>query len=57
MPIKMDTSRETDREEILSEAHAQFMREHIRRGDETARKAVERFLSQKLKRQAAAKRL
>lgn len=50
----MDTSRESDRAEIISGAHAEFMRALIERGNERSRKAIERFLSQKLKEKSKA---
>jgi hypothetical protein len=45
----MDTSRESDRAEIISEAHAEFMRSLIERGNERSRQAIERFLTARLK--------
>jgi hypothetical protein len=44
----MDSSRESDRAEIISEAHAEFMRALIERGNERSRQSIERFLAAKL---------
>ena len=45
----MDTSRESDRAEIISEAHAEFMRALIERGNLRSQQAIDRFLAARLK--------
>lgn len=45
----MDSSRESDRLECISEAHAEFMRSIIERGNLRSQQAIERFLAAKLR--------
>jgi hypothetical protein len=45
----MDTSRESDRAEIISEAHAEFMRSIIERENQRSQQAIDRFLKPKLR--------
>src|ERR1700730_4525653 len=48
MTATMDSSRDTDRAECISEGHLQFMREYIRREEETGKGTLDRFLAGRL---------
>lgn len=44
----MDSSRDTDIAECISEGHLQFMRDFIRREEEAAKATLDRFLAGRL---------
>jgi hypothetical protein len=49
MPNQVSSEVNDETAECISDGHLEYMREYIRRGDESARKAIERFLAGKLR--------
>ena len=45
----METSRENDRVECILEGHLHFMREYVRKENESAQKTLDRFLKERLR--------
>jgi hypothetical protein len=50
----MDSSRETDRVECISEGHLEFIRSFVAREDLRSQQAIDRFLAARLRAKVAA---